>query len=74
MSETSTRIEQNLKWCRINSHKSKPSNIQFIVLGNETCWKYTLEKNPFFAVERDNLILLGVTTDKINKLVNILTY
>lgn len=73
MSKTSTRIEQNLKWGRINSYKSKPWNIQFMVPGNESCWKYTLEKNSFFAIERENLIPLGVTIDKISKPVNILT-
>ena len=53
-----------LKWFMLNSLKANPEKFQFMILGDKTCYKHILKINSTCVQSRDDVTLLGVTTDK----------
>ena len=53
-----------LIWFKINLLKPNLGKFQFIVLGVKTFCKQALVKNSKFVEASDDVILLGITTDK----------
>ena len=52
-----------LKWFRLNSLKANPGKFQFMILGDETCYKHTLKINLTRVHSSDDVTLLGVMID-----------
>ena len=61
-----------LNWFRSNSSKTIPGKFQFMILGDETCYKHILKNNLTCVQSSDDAILLGVIIDKNLTFKNIL--
>ena len=44
-----------LKWFRLNSLKANPGKLQFMVLGDKTCYKHILKINSICFKSSDSL-------------------
>ena len=61
-----------LKWFRLNSLKANSGKLQFMILGDKTCYKHILKINSICVQSSDDVTLLGVMIDKNLTFKNIL--
>ena len=53
-----------LNWFSLNSLKANLGKFQFMILGDKSHHKHILKKNSIKVEASDNVLLLGITTDK----------
>ena len=53
-----------LNWFRLNSLKANPAKFQFMILGDKSHHKHILKINSIKVEASDDILLLGITTDK----------
>ena len=53
-----------LKWSRLNSLKPNPGRIQYMILGDKTCYKHILKVDLTGVQPSDGATLLSVMIDK----------
>ena len=72
MQKRLTEIKENivsdtksiLSWFRLNYLKANPGNFQFMILGDKSHPKRVLKIHSIKVEASDDVLLLGITTDK----------